>query len=113
MNVNKDNFETEVIQSKELVIVDFGAAWCGSCSALKPVMTKFEEDHKEYKIAYLDADENSEIVKRYGVKGLPTVLLFKDGNVIGTKVGMMSYGTLQKFVEEKKSDEHINSCKLP
>ncbi|HEY2511720.1 MAG TPA: thioredoxin [Polyangiaceae bacterium] len=93
------NFDTEVLQSKEPVLVDFTATWCGPCKVLAPIVEKIaEETVGKYKVAKLDIDDAPGITQRYGIRGVPTVLVFKGGEKVGQHVGVTNKETLLKLL---------------
>ena len=83
------NFQAEVLESNQLVLVDFWAAWCGPCRALGPTIDALAEQYEgEVKIGKLNVDDNPEVASQLGISSIPAVLLFKDGEVIETLVGV-------------------------
>jgi len=99
-HVTDDTFEPEVLKAQLPVLVDYWAEWCGPCKAIAPVL---EEIAKEYngklKIAKVDVDANTEIPKKYNIRGIPTLMLFKNGNMEAMKVGAMSKSQLTAFLD--------------
>ncbi|HLD14740.1 MAG: thioredoxin TrxA [Gammaproteobacteria bacterium] len=100
VHVTDDNFEQEVLKSAGPVLVDYWAEWCGPCKMIAPVL---EEISKEYtgklKIAKLNIDENPATPPKYGIRGIPTLMLFKNGHVEATKVGAVSKSQLSAFID--------------
>jgi len=99
-HVTDDTFESEVLRAQHPVLVDYWAEWCGPCKAIAPTL---EEVAKEYsgklKVAKVNVDENQEIPKKYGIRGIPTLMLFKNGNIEATKVGALSKSQLTAFLD--------------
>ena len=99
-HVSDDSFEDEVLSSKTPVLVDYWAEWCGPCKVIAPVL---EEIAKEYdgkmKVCKLDIDANEATPPKYGIRGIPTLMIFKDGNVEATKVGALSKSQLTEFLD--------------
>jgi thioredoxin 1 len=102
-HVTDDTFEPDVLQSAQPVLVDYWAEWCGPCKMIAPIL---EEVAKQYegklKIAKLNVDENQATPPKYGIRGIPTLMIFKNGNVEATKVGALSKSQLMAFI-----DSHI------
>jgi thioredoxin 1 len=93
------NFDAEVLQSKDPVLVDFSATWCGPCKVLAPIVEKIaDENVGKYRVGKLDIDDAPEITKRYGVRGVPTVIVFKGGEKIDQHVGVTNRETLLKML---------------
>ena len=101
VTVGDSDFESEVLKADGPVIVDFWAAWCGPCKMMEPV---YEEAAEEYdgkmKFAKVNVDENPEAPAKYGVRGIPTIIIYKDGNVAATKVGALTKSQLTAFIDE-------------
>lgn len=99
--ISDASFESDVLNAAKPVLVDFWAEWCGPCKMIAPVL---EEVAKEYSdrltIAKMNVDENTETPQKFGVRGIPTLILFKDGNVESTKVGALTKSQLTAFLDE-------------
>ncbi len=95
-----DTFEDEVLKSDIPVLVDYWAEWCGPCKMIAPILDEIAEEYQgRVKIAKLNIDENPETPPKYGIRGIPTLMLFKDGNVEATKVGAVSKSQLVAFID--------------
>jgi len=95
-----DSFQNEVLDSAEPVLVDYWAEWCGPCKMIAPILTEIAtEYHGKVKVAKLNIDENPQTPPKYGIRGIPTLMLFKDGNVEATKVGALSKSQLSAFID--------------
>lgn len=100
VSVTDANFESEVLQSDQTVMVDFWAEWCGPCKALTPVVDELaDEMGDKVKVVKVNIDEAPEAPTKYGVRGVPTLMLFKDGQVVDTRVGGMPKSQLQEWIE--------------
>jgi thioredoxin 1 len=99
-HVTDDTFEPEVLRSETPVLVDYWAEWCGPCKSIAPIL---EEVAKEYegrlKVAKINVDENQSTPAKFGIRGIPTLMLFKNGNVEATRVGALSKSQLTAFLD--------------
>ena len=95
--VTTQTFEEEVLQSETPVIVDFWAEWCGPCHAVSPVLDKIAEERAgELKLVKINVDEEQELMIRYGVQSIPTIVLFRDGEPAAAVVGAMPKGAIER-----------------
>lgn len=98
--VSDNSFESDVLKSDETVIVDFWAEWCGPCKALSPLVDELASEMAgKAKIVKMNIDDNPHTPTKYGVRGIPTLMVFKGGEVVETKVGGMSKAQLQEWAE--------------
>ncbi len=99
--VTDDSFESDVLKAPGLVLVDFWAEWCGPCRQVALVLESLATDMAgKLAIAKLNIDENPATPSKYGVRGIPTLMLFKNGQVVSTKVGALPRGRLYEWVEQ-------------
>lgn len=97
--VTDDSFEDEVLQSSTPVLVDFWAEWCGPCKMIAPILDAIAEDFDDrLKVAKLNIDENKETPQHYGIRGIPTLMLFNAGELVATKVGAVTKAQLESFI---------------
>ncbi len=101
-HVDDSNFESEVLNSKVPVLVDFSATWCGPCQRQLPLLEKFANENLEkVKVVKIDIDDAPVITAKLGVRGVPTLMLFNEGNQLGSKVGLTSVAEMSNFVLTK------------
>ena len=99
-HVSDSSFEGDVLQSSTPVLVDYWAEWCGPCKMIAPILDEVAKDYTgKLKIAKLNIDENQATPPKYGIRGIPTLMLFKNGNVEATKVGAVSKSQLAAFID--------------
>jgi thioredoxin 1 len=100
VHVTDDSFEDEVLKSLEPVLVDYWADWCGPCKMIAPVLDEIAGEYAgRIKVAKLNIDENPNTPPRYGIRGIPTLMLFRQGEVEATKVGAVSKSQLTAFID--------------
>ena len=100
-NITDENFEKEVIKSDKMTLVDFWAEWCGPCKQVAPILDEISNEMAEQiVIAKHNIDEQPNIPTKYGVRGIPTMLLFKNGELKGTKVGATTKSNIVSWIKE-------------
>ena len=100
IHITDDTFEREVLQSQTPVLVDYWAEWCGPCKMIAPALDQIASEYAgRLKVAKLNIDENQSTPPKYGIRGIPTLMLFKNGNLEATKVGALSKTQLAAFID--------------
>jgi len=100
-HVSESSFDQEVMQSGQPVLVDYWAEWCGPCKMIEPLLHEIADEYAgRIKIAKVNIDENPGVANQYKIRGIPTLMIFKDGKVEGMKVGALTKGALKEFVEQ-------------
>ena len=101
VHTSDGNFDADVLQSEKAVLVDFWAEWCGPCKMIAPVLDEIAADYSgKLKICKVDVDANPDIPQKFGIRGIPTLIVFKGGNAEATKVGALSKTQLTDFIQE-------------
>ena len=96
--VNKDNFETEVLNSEKRVLIDFYADWCGPCNRLFPLVNKVASENKDIKVVRIDVDQNEDLMNQYNVRSIPTLVVIEKGKEINRQVGLISEEGILKLI---------------
>lgn len=99
-HINQNEFEKEVLNEGGVVVVDFFATWCGPCKMLVPVLDEVQDEIKNIKIVKIDIDKNADKAAEYGVKNIPTIKIFKNGEEITTNVGFVPKNLLKEMIEK-------------
>ena len=100
IHLTDDSFDTDVLKADGLTLVDFWAEWCGPCKMIAPILDEIAEEYQgKLTVAKLNIDQNPGTAPKYGIRGIPTLLLFKNGEVAATKVGALSKGQLKEFLD--------------
>lgn len=98
-SVTDSSFETDVLQSTLPVLVDYWAEWCGPCRMLSPILEEIAKDYEgKIKILKLDVDQNPTTAAKFGIRGIPTLMLYKNGKMIASKSGFLSKAQLSEFI---------------
>jgi thioredoxin 1 len=98
--VNQDNFQTDVLNSDKPVLVDFWAEWCGPCKQLAPTVQEIANENPALTVCKMDVDANRDTAVKYGIRSIPTLMLFKDGEAVGTEIGALTKQQLQEFINQ-------------
>ena len=101
LHTSDEGFDTDVLQSDKPVLVDYWAEWCGPCKMIAPILEEVASEYGDrIQVCKMNIDENQETPPRYGIRGIPTLILFKNGEVEATKVGALSKTQLQSFLDD-------------
>jgi len=101
-HVTDATFEADVLKSTQPILVDYWAEWCGPCKMIAPILDEVSTTYQgKLNIAKMNVDENREVPARYGIRGIPTLMLFRNGELAATKVGAMSKAQLTAFIDQQ------------
>ena len=101
LNVTDDSFETEVLKSDKPVLIDFWAEWCGPCKVLGPIIDDVAPEFEgKVRFTKINIDENANPAPKYGIRGIPTIMIFKNGELAATNVGVLTKSELTNFLNE-------------
>ena len=99
INITDDSFDADVLQNDKPVLVDFWAPWCGPCKMIGPVLEQISAERDDVVIAKMDIDENPEVPTRFGVRSIPTMLIFKGGEAVATTMGAKPKAALSQWID--------------
>ena len=101
-HISDASFESDVLKSAQPVLVDYWAEWCGPCKMIAPILDEVSQSYQgKLQVAKMNVDDNREIPAKFGIRGIPTLMLFKDGQLAATKVGAMSKAQLTAFLDQQ------------
>ncbi len=101
LTVTNNNFENEVLKSEKAVLIDFWAPWCGPCRRMSPIVDEIAEEHPEFLVGKVNVDEEGELAAKFGIMSIPTLLVFKNGQVSGKIVGLRPKAEIVELLADK------------
>ncbi len=102
LTLTKDNFQAEVLEADKPVLVDFWAEWCGPCRKLGPTIAKLAEEHPDdWKVGKVNVDDEPELSSQYGISSIPTLIVFKGGQIVNQSVGVIPKAQIEAMVEQQ------------
>lgn len=99
INITTNNFESEVLKSNHIVILDFWATWCGPCRALGPILESFTNKNSNVKIGKINVDEEAELARKFEIMSIPTLIIFKNGELINKSIGLVSESKIAELIK--------------
>ena len=99
LKITKDNFQTEVMEAKETVLLDFWASWCGPCKMIGPIIDQIADERTDIKVGKINVDEEQELAVQFKVMSIPTLLVFKDGKVVNQSLGAKPKATILSMLD--------------
>ena len=100
LHITKDTFQAEVLESEKTVLLDFWATWCGPCRMIAPVLEELDREDDSILVCKVNVDENPELADRFGIEAIPTLLFFKNGELVKKKTGLYPKDALQLIIKE-------------
>lgn len=100
IKVNSENFESEVLRSKKIVLIDFYADWCGPCQMLSPIVDQVASEYEDLKVVKINVDEAQDLAINYGVISIPTLVVIKDGQETNRAVGLISKNAIEELIKK-------------